>query len=73
MLTDYQIGLWWMRSIEGRKIEVSHGGDRGYYYANLIDENGESLSDGVGASLEDAIGEAARNIRIETLMAEGGD
>lgn len=70
MLTDYQIALWWMRNRDDRKIEISHGGTGGKYYAKLIEDDAV-MFDGVGESLEDAVGDAAcRHISIESLMQD---
>lgn len=70
MMTEYQIVQWWLRNDENRKIELSHGGKGGTFYARLVNADGSVLSDGTGDTPEDAMGSCARGVRIEDLMRE---
>lgn len=70
MMTEYQIVQWWLRNDENRKIELSHGGKGGTFYARLIAEDGTTLIDGTGGTPEDAMGACARRVHIEDLMRE---
>ena len=70
MLSKYQIVQMWLANNGARKIELSHGGKGGSCYANLIDEDGDSLADGTGDTPEAAMSECARAISLDDLKAE---
>lgn len=72
MISDYDLVMWWLANHQDRKIELSHGGEGGRFYARLIDEDGESPNDGAGDTVERAIGDCCDRISIDELMQESG-
>lgn len=64
MMTDYELAMLWLAGHPDRKIELSHGGQGGRFYAKMLDENGDSPCDGAGVTAKDAIGDCGRSLII---------
>ncbi len=70
MVGNYDLALMWLMANDGRKLQISHGGKGGRFYAALVDENGEVLHDGVGDNLPEAVGDAGSHLDIEDVVVE---
>jgi len=49
------IANWLQRDPDNHKIQISHGGKGGKYYVLVTEAEGESVGDGVGDTLEEAV------------------
>lgn len=62
MQTNVTKALEWLKQNPDRRLELSHGGDGGLWYAKLVDEDGDSWADGAAITWEDAVAECGSGI-----------